>query len=139
MVPPSICALRSASCFWLCCLSMSTYVVPSLDPLRSAVSQVWQYRLWSFQGRDTQLERFLAKRFENWSSAQLSFHLTTVDFQPKTFLIQYPSLEISTTGIAIFPGSDTKDKSFDKRGSSNKPDEFDPYARSWHGSQYGSR
>ena len=39
MVPPSICALRSASCFWLCCLSMSTYVVPSLDPLRSAVSQ----------------------------------------------------------------------------------------------------
>ena len=35
----SICALRSASCFWLCCLSMSTYAVPSLDPLRSAVSQ----------------------------------------------------------------------------------------------------
>jgi len=41
--------------------------------------------------------------------------------------------------ICCFPGSDTKDKSFDKRGSSNKPDEFDPYARSWHGSQYGSR
>ena len=41
--------------------------------------------------------------------------------------------------ICCFPGSGTKDKSFDKRGSSNKPDEFDPYARSWHGSQYGSR
>ena len=22
---------------------------------------LWQYRLWSFQGRDTKLERFLAK------------------------------------------------------------------------------
>ena len=29
------------------------------------------------------------------------FHLTTVNFQPKTFLILYPSLEKSTTGIAI--------------------------------------
>ena len=24
--------------------------------------KVWQYRLWSFQGRDTKLERFLAKK-----------------------------------------------------------------------------
>jgi hypothetical protein len=28
------------------------------------------------------------------------------------------------------------DKSFD---TSKRPAEFDPYARSWHGSQYGSR
>ena len=42
---------------------------------------VWQYRLWSFQGRDTKLERFWAKNqhanrkllnFENWSSGKLS-------------------------------------------------------------------
>ena len=31
------------------------------------------------------------------------FHLTTVEFKPKTFLILYPWLENSTTGIAIFP------------------------------------
>ena len=37
---------------------------------------LWQYRLWSFQGRYTKLERFLVK-------------------------FVYPSLEISTTGIAI--------------------------------------
>ena len=39
--------------------------------------QLWQYRLWSFQGRDTTLERFVAKNqlksneiiqnFDNWS------------------------------------------------------------------------
>ena len=29
--------------------------------LMSSDSKVWQYRLWSFQGRDTKLERFLAK------------------------------------------------------------------------------
>jgi hypothetical protein len=29
------------------------------------------------------------------------FHLTIVDFQPKKFLILYPSLENFTTGIAI--------------------------------------
>jgi hypothetical protein len=39
---------------------------------------LWQYRLWSFQGRDTKLERFLAKnqlklnKIENWSSGELS-------------------------------------------------------------------
>jgi hypothetical protein len=41
----------------------------------------WQYRLWSFQGRDTILESFLAKNqhtqrkvfnFENWSGGELS-------------------------------------------------------------------
>ena len=32
------------------------------------------------------------------------FHLTTVDFMPKTFLILYISLENSTTGIAITSG-----------------------------------
>ena len=32
------------------------------------------------------------------------FHLTTVDFQPKIFLILYISLENSTTGIAILEG-----------------------------------
>ena len=36
----------------------------------------WQYRLWSFQGRDTTLERFLAKNqlflnLSNWCNAQL--------------------------------------------------------------------
>lgn len=44
-----------------------------------------------------------------------------------------------STEICCFPSS-TKDKSFDKRGgASSKPEEFDPYTRSWHGSQYGSR
>ena len=42
---------------------------------------LWQYRLWSFQGRDTKLERFLAKincsqmkllNFENWTNGGLS-------------------------------------------------------------------
>jgi hypothetical protein len=44
-------------------------------------NMLWQYRLWSFQGRDTKLDRFLAKNqhtqrkllnFENWSSGELS-------------------------------------------------------------------
>ena len=29
--------------------------------LESAVFVLWHFRLWSFQGRDTKLERFLAK------------------------------------------------------------------------------
>ena len=42
-------------------------------------NSLWQYRLWSFQGRDTKLERFLAKnqlysneitKFENWSNGE---------------------------------------------------------------------
>ena len=42
---------------------------------------IWHFRLWSFQGRDTKLERFLAKNqlysneitnFENWSNGELS-------------------------------------------------------------------
>ena len=40
---------------------------------------LWQYWLWSFQGRDTKLERFLAigtqrksLNFENWSSGEVS-------------------------------------------------------------------
>ena len=42
---------------------------------------VWHFWLWSFQGRDTKLERFLAKNqlysneitnFENWSNGELS-------------------------------------------------------------------
>ena len=46
-----------------------------------AVCKVWQYRLWSFKGRNTKLERFLAKNqdsqkkslnFESWSSGKLS-------------------------------------------------------------------
>ena len=45
------------------------------------IPQVWQYWLWSFQGRNTKLERFLAKdqdtqekslNFESWSSGKLS-------------------------------------------------------------------
>ena len=53
----------------------------SLQSLRSGIYKVWQYRLWSFQGRDTKLERFLAKNqynqrkllnFENLSSGKLS-------------------------------------------------------------------
>ena len=42
-----------------------------------------------------------------------------------------------STEICCFPSS--KDKSYDKRDQRSKPEEFDPYARSWHGSQYGSR
>ena len=43
--------------------------------------QLWHSRLWRFQGRDTKLERFLAKinciqmklpNFENWSNGELS-------------------------------------------------------------------
>ena len=30
-----------------------------LDPIEAG--SLWQYRLWSFQGRDTKLERFVAK------------------------------------------------------------------------------
>ena len=51
-------------------------------PKRStAGSKVWQYRLWSFQGRDTKLERFLAKNqrsqmkslnFANWYNGEVS-------------------------------------------------------------------
>ena len=40
---------------------------------------IWQYRLWSFQDRDTKLERFLANciqmklpNFENLSNGELS-------------------------------------------------------------------
>jgi len=42
---------------------------------------LWHFRLWSFQGRDTKSERFLAKNqlysnevpnFENWSNGELS-------------------------------------------------------------------
>ena len=40
---------------------------------------LWQYWLWSFQGRNTQLERFLAigtqrksLNFENWRSGEVS-------------------------------------------------------------------
>ena len=49
--------------------------------LMSSDSKVWQYRLWSFQGRDTKLERFLGKNqqdkrklsnFENSSRGELS-------------------------------------------------------------------
>ena len=49
--------------------------------LYNAVYQeLWQYRLWSFQGRDTKLERFLANNqlvkklpnFDNWSNGEQS-------------------------------------------------------------------
>ena len=49
------------------------------------VYPLWQYRLWSFQGRDTKLERFVAKNqlwqmklprklpnLENWSSSGMA-------------------------------------------------------------------
>ena len=45
------------------------------------LGNLWHFRLWSFQGRDTKLERFLAKNqlysneipnFENWSNGELS-------------------------------------------------------------------
>ena len=45
------------------------------------VHLLWQYRLWSFQGRDTKLERLWAKNncshmkfpnFDNWSNGELS-------------------------------------------------------------------
>ena len=41
-----------------------------------ALWPLWHSRLWSFQGRDTKLERFMAKNqlsnFENWSNGELS-------------------------------------------------------------------
>ena len=48
--------------------------------------KVWQYRLWSFQGRDTKLDRFLAKNqlFSNeitkFGGLQLWEKVQTFDF-----------------------------------------------------------
>ena len=48
--------------------------------------KVWQYWLWSFQGRDTKLERFWLKvncsqmNLENWSSGELSKSAFKVNF-----------------------------------------------------------
>ena len=45
----------------------------------------------------------------------------------------------------LFDSKLKADKSFEittvsgKTPSNSKPEEFDPYTRSWHGSQYGSR
>ena len=42
----------------------------------------------------------------------------------------------------LFDSKLKSDKNFDGTGKtarSSKPEEFDPYTRSWHGSQYGSR
>ena len=47
--------------------------------VKIVVCMLWQYRLWSFQGRDKKLERFLHKNqhtqrtflnFENWTKIQ---------------------------------------------------------------------
>ena len=39
--------------------------------------------------------------------------------------------------FSLFPlSNDQQSQSFEKK---SKPEEFDPYSRSWHGSQYGSR
>ena len=49
----------------------------------------------------------------------------------------------AVSGNSPFATKFSKEKSFEKtRGTGNvagKPEEFDPYTRSWHGSQYGSR
>ena len=52
----------------------------AISELKTGGNPLWQYRLWSFQGRDIKLEGFLAKNlhvrkslnFENWSSGELS-------------------------------------------------------------------
>ena len=41
-------------------LAKTKYKVGLVNYKRDAYN-LWQYRLWSFQGRDTKLERFLAK------------------------------------------------------------------------------
>ena len=52
-----------------------THILPSKQYAQSTYP-LWHFRLWSFQGRDTKLERFLAKNqrtqrkflnFENWT------------------------------------------------------------------------
>ena len=59
-----------------------SFVIKIIVKKKSALDlHLWQYRLLSFQGRDTKLERFLAKNqyakrkllnLENWSSGELS-------------------------------------------------------------------
>ena len=49
------------------------------------IHELWQYRLWSCQGRDTKLERF-------WGKNQLYSNEIT----------KFSELETSTTGIATF-------------------------------------
>jgi len=60
---------------------VSTKYLIGVDETGLLYLPVWQYRLWSFQGRDKKLERFLAKKqhtqrkllnFENWSNGELS-------------------------------------------------------------------
>ena len=62
-------------------ISKSTHHFCPLNYYILRIQWLWQYRLWSFQGRDTKLEEFLAKnqlqsneiiKFENWGSGELS-------------------------------------------------------------------
>ena len=48
----------------------------------------------------------------------------------------YLCCAVSGSGGAGCLGASKDKSSFDKKP---KPEEFDPYTRSWHGSQYGSR
>ena len=78
--------------------------------LSHSVAKLWQYWLWSFQGRDTkkQLKSLYFLKwcpiFDNSPLLQLSISFNCSRFlAKKTFLILYPSLENSTTSIAIVP------------------------------------
>ena len=52
-------------------------LTPALTEVPEGKSTLWQYRLWSFQGRVSKLSRFLASQmklpnFDNWSNGELS-------------------------------------------------------------------
>ena len=43
--------------------------------------KIWQYRLWSFQGRDTKLERFLAKNQLKSNEIGVVANCQKIDFE----------------------------------------------------------
>ena len=45
--------------FWICLFTGAvTYAGVQINTVVDCKSSIWQYRLWSFQGKDTKLERF---------------------------------------------------------------------------------
>ena len=46
---------------YVCEKKNNTIPIKKIDENRCDESRLWQYRLWRFQGRDTKLQRFLAK------------------------------------------------------------------------------
>ena len=53
--------------------------------------RLWQYRLWSFQGRDTKLKRILAKSQNARAHfSRVTFFLITLIFRSHFFLKWYP-------------------------------------------------